>query len=122
MDSLLPAVPKGTWLCPECKQHTESPANDVTEVIDLTGPRLDITQDLPTVQYLKDSTFPLHASEQDKLAIRIKSMRYRYDSEQLFHRFHCFSDKPVPDIEDRPDIVANAHGYGHSVTMAFTNN
>ncbi len=84
--------------------------HEASEIIDLTGSRLDITQDLSTPQYLRDCTFPLHASEQEKAGIRNKSVRYRYDGEQLIHHY---SDKPVPDIEDRPEIIAKAHSYGH---------
>ena len=39
-----------------------------------------------TIQYLKDCTFPPHATEQEKMRIRNKSVRYRYEGEQLYHR------------------------------------
>lgn len=106
----LSSVPAGTWLCSRCNCDSETEPKDASEVIDLTAPRLDITQDLPTLQHLKDYSFPPTASEQEKMRIRNKSVRYEYRGEQLYHRV---ADKPVPDMDDRPDIIATAHSYGH---------
>ena len=105
----LPAVPTGTWICPSCDKDADTSPEQIPEMIDLTTPRLDITQDLPTLQYIKTNTFPASGSEQEKMRIRNKSIRYYYRGEQLYHRV---ADKPVPDIADRPEIIAKAHSYG----------
>lgn len=92
LDAPLAAVPQGIWLCHQYNQDTESSANEVN---DLTVPRLDITRDLPSLQNPKDSTFPLQASEQEKVRIRNKS-------KQLFL---CYSDKAVPDTNNYNVLV-----------------
>ena len=90
----LAVVPKGVWLCPVCEK----------------GVRTDITQEFPTLQYLKQNSFPAHCTEQEKTRIRAKSQRYSYDKDQLFHKA---SGKPVPEVADRQQVVAQSHSYGH---------
>ena len=41
------------WLCPSCEYEAEAPA----KLIDLTAAPTDITQDFPTLGYLKAGTF-----------------------------------------------------------------
>ena len=92
----LPGVPKGVWLCPICERGADL--------------RTDITQDFPTLQYVKHGTFAQSSSEQEKTRIRAKSCHYSYDSNQLVHKA---SGKPIPEVADRKGIVAQCHSYGH---------
>ena len=112
----LSAVPKGVWLCVDCEEDVEASP----QVIDLTNSPVstDITQDLPTLQYLKTGTFLQLASEQEKTRIRAKSQRYIYQGNQLFHKA---SGKPIPRLADRPDIIAQSHSYGHYGIEKTTN-
>jgi len=81
-------------------------------LIDITDSATDITQDYPTLQYLRTGTFPQFSSEQEKTRVRAKSQRYAYDENQLIHKA---SGKPIPKvaIADRKEIVAQCHSYGH---------
>ncbi|KAL0025872.1 hypothetical protein WJX79_008902 [Trebouxia sp. C0005] len=82
-----------TWLCSRCNCDSETEPKDASEVIDLTAPRLDITQDLPTLQHLKDYSFPPTASEQEKMRIRNKSVRYEYRG--MVHQWRLLPTKVV---------------------------
>ncbi|KAA6420402.1 MAG: hypothetical protein FRX49_09564 [Trebouxia sp. A1-2] len=80
----------------KCNCDSETEPKDASEVIDLTAPRLDITQDLPTLQHLKDYSFPPTASEQEKMRIRNKSVRYEY--REIFGPSATVLDKALENI------------------------
>ena len=112
----LPAIPKGPWKCPACITELEDEP-EVVETVDVET-RTDITEDHATLRYLKTGNFPPLAPEQEKTRIRAKSNRYTYEDDQLVHKA---SGKPVPNIEDRKEIVALCHSYGHFGIEKTTN-
>ena len=89
----LTSVPEGNWLCHECLKTACSSRRQVSgpppterhaEVVEVTVPE-DITEDFPTLHFLKTHEYPVDASETEKARIRSKSGRYAYVDDSLVH-------------------------------------
>ena len=70
----------------------------------------DITEDIPTLHYLRMHEYPDDASETEKARIRSKSGRYAYIDDHLVHKK---TGKPIPEVNKRAGIIQNLHKLGH---------
>jgi len=121
LDCLRPAldsVPEGNWLCDGCLKTASSsrrqidgppPATSAAEVVEVAAPE-DITEDIPTLHFLRMHEYPEDAPETEKARIRSKSGRYAYIDDHLVHQK---TGKPIPEVNKRAGIIQNLHKLGH---------
>ena len=115
---VLDSVPEGKWLCDGCLKTASSsrrqtdgppPATSAAEVVEMAAHE-DITEDIPTLHFLRMHEYPEEASETEKARIRSKSGRYAYIDDHLLHQK---TGKPIPEVNKRARIIQNLHQLGH---------